>query len=380
MQPDDTPWPQPIRFTEVEFAILRHIRRNPGRSRTEIAAALDISKAMMTKAMDRFNELNLVLEDRRERNAGRGQPPVRVTLNADAYCSVGVSLHLGEIAIVTMDLGGTVRDVRCRPLAGDPVALLEQHLDDIGAALAASTSPVLGVGMAIPARVDESGSIFEVTPSQRSLPLGRLAEAIRARFAVPVYWDNSPYCVANYEAHRPEVDTRCLFYVGFDFGVGAGLVSKDEVFRGANNQAANFGALVPESGPRPYLPDLARHLGCTVDVLTLDALDQMAQSGDAALFGWIDERAGRLSLPLSTVVQLFNPDQIVLGGFLPNSVLDRMIERIDLGALDLVNRRPMAHPAVRSTSLVGIRGYAEAATLLPISARLLGQRTISPRT
>ena len=377
MTPHETPWPNPIRFTEVEFAILRHIRRNPGRSRTEIAIALDISKAMMTKAMDRFGEVGLVREDRSERNEGRGQPPVRVTLNPSAYCSIGLSLHIGELAIATMDLAGTVTNAECRRLNGDPSALVENQMSTIQRAIEESRSPVIGIGMAIPARVDESGELFEVTPSQRMLPLLEFARAIQTRFELPVYWDNSPYCVANYEAHRPEVDTRCLFYVGFDFGVGAGLVWKDELFRGARNQAANFGALVPESGPRPYLPDLARHLGRPMEGLSLETIDELAQSRDPALFTWIDDRAARLSMPLSAVVQLINPDQIVLGGFLPKSVLDRMIDRIDVGMLDFATRRPMTRPTIRSTDLVGVGGYAKAACLLPVSARLLGQRTIA---
>lgn len=380
MQNPELPWSQPVSFTDVEFAILRHIRRNPGWSRTEIAAALEISKAMLTKAMGKFDEVGLVREDRTDRVSGRGQPPVHVTLRHEAYCSIGVSLSLHQFAVVTADLGGGVIASKVRALKGNPEKLLDQHIEDVGAAVAAAPFPVLGIGIALPARVDETGDLFEVTPSQRALPLHAFAAGLKERFSLPVYWDNSPYCVASYEAHRPNGGARCLFYAGFEYGVGAGLVWKGELFRGAHNQALNFGAMVPEPGPRPSLMDLAEHLGRPVEDLTLEVLDDLVARGDQQLLAWIDDRSARLSLPLSTVVQLYNPDQLVLGGLLPTSLIDLMIARIDLTLLEVPGRRPMSMPTFRSTTLVGAHGPAEAASLLPVSARLLGEKTIAAKT
>ncbi|MBX5083084.1 hypothetical protein HJB56_09950 [Rhizobium lentis] len=58
---------------------------------------------------------------------------------------------------------------------------------------------------------------------------------------------------------------------------GGGLVTKDAVIRGAFNQASNIGALIPETGPRPNLSDLARHLGCRLDELSEDFLSALFQ-------------------------------------------------------------------------------------------------------
>ncbi|WP_375337331.1 ROK family protein [Rhizobium lentis] len=201
---------------------------------------------------------------------------------------------------------------------------------------------------------------------------------MRARCRLPVYWDNGAYCAAAFEAHRPLTSHRCLFYISLDFGIGGGLVTKSAIFRGAFNQASNIGALIPETGPRPNLSDLARHLGCPLDELSEDFLSALFQEGDARLIDWIDDRGERLSKPLATVVQLFNADAIVVGGFFPRAILERLCARIDLGALDVAGRRPLTRPTLTATRLSGPAGLAEAAALLPIAAELLGQH--SPRT
>ncbi len=368
------PWPRPVSLTDIEYAVLRHIRLHPGKSRTEIAAALGLSKSMLTKAVANFDRFKLVREERATLDDGeRGQPPLRLSLNDNAFHSIGIYIRQGLYAVTRSDLSGNIQERVSRQVD----ALIEPILDDIARLIETSPSPILGVGHAVPALVGEDGTLFEVTPTQAALPLSELAERISARFRLPVYWDNGAYCAAAFEAHRPHTDHRCLFYISLDFGIGGGVVTKGTVFRGAYNQASNIGALIPETGPRPNLSDLARHLGCSLERLSEDFLSALFQEGDSRLLAWIDDRGKKLSRPLATVVQLFNPDAIVVGGFFPRKVLERLCERIDLGALDVAGRRPLTRPTLAVTRLLGPAGLAEAASLLPIAAELLGQH--SPR-
>lgn len=365
-------WPRPVSLTDIEYAVLRHIRLHPGKSRTEIATALGLSKSMLTKAVANFDRFKLIREERAVLDDGeRGQPPLMLSLNDDAFHSIGLYIRQGLYAVTRSDLSGNIQ-ARVSRQADAPI---EPILDDIARLIETSPSPILGVGHAVPALVGEDGTLFEVTPTQAALPLSELAERIGARFRLPVYWDNGTYCAAAFEAHRPRTDHRCLFYISLDFGVGGGLVTKGAVFRGAFNQASNIGALIPETGPRPNLSDLARHLGCPLEQLSEDFLSALFREGDARFIDWIDDRGERLSKPLATVVQLFNPDAIVVGGFFPREVLERLCTRIDLGALDVAGRRPLTRPTLAVARLPGPAGLAEAASLLPIAAELLGQHS-----
>ncbi|MGV2129455.1 ROK family protein [Agrobacterium vitis] len=374
------PWPQPITLTGAETEILRYVRQHPGKSRTEIALALQMSKAMLTKATGKFDEIGLVVE--RQDEAGddreRGPRPSRITLAKDAFHTLGVYLDTARSAVVRSDIAGNVKKTKtnCADAWGED--LVQAMLTDIDVAIADSPAPLLGIGIAVPAIVAEDGELFEVAPSQRSLPLSQIAVEISETFKLPVYWDSGAHCVAYYEAHRPLAASECLFHLTMDYGVGGGLVWKGQLFRGASNQAANFGSLVPETGPRPSLVDLSRYLGEQLENLTLDHIEKLWTSGHAGLRDWTVERGKGLSMPLAAVVQLFNPDTILIGGFFPRSVLEGLMDQIDLGALDIPSRRPVTKPVMRLTDLVGAPGRAQAASLLPIAARLLGQKAISP--
>jgi predicted NBD/HSP70 family sugar kinase len=371
------PRPTTIRLTEVEHAVLRHVRRHPGCSRTEIAQTLDLSKSMLTKAMASFNKTSLIVEERSISEKGeRGQPPIRVMLNVDAFHSIGLYVNSGHSVAMRSDLGGKVLQSFTRYFDDNDLDAPKAVVEDIGHLIASSPAPVLGVGHAVPAIVTEDGRLFELSPSQAKLPLPQIATAIATRFALPVYWENAAYCTAGFEANRPEINRGCLFHLTLDYGVGGGIVYDGRILRGAYNQAANLGALIPETGPRPSLSDLANHLGSRPEHLTEGIIADYFAAADPRLMAWIEDRGKRLSRPLATAAQLFNPDTIVVGGFFPREVLRALCAEVDLGVLDTVGRRPITKPDLVVTDLVGPSGFAEAATLLPIAARLLGQSGI----
>ncbi|MBA8903860.1 ROK family transcriptional regulator [Phyllobacterium sp. P30BS-XVII] len=369
------PWSQPISFTDIEYEIIRFIRRNPQKSRTEIATHLNISKSMLTKAVAKFEQINLVNEERSTlENGERGQPPIRLSLNKDRFHSIGVYVSQHYSAVVRADIGGNVHQAYLRELDAEGDAITEIVLNDIARLLAQSSVPPLGIGFAVPAIVGDNGNLFEVTPSQAKLPLANLALAMQIRFELPVYWDNSAYCIAAFEAHQPNHARRCIFYLTLDFGIGGGLVTNGVVFRGAHNQAANIGALIPETGPRPNLTDLAKYLDCPIHNLSDAFLATLFRANDPQLLAWILDRSKNLSMPLAAVTQLFNPDLIILGGFFPREILEEMSKQIDLSVLDTFGRRPLIKPDISVTRLLGPSGIAKAAALLPVQARLLGQR------
>lgn len=180
----------------------------------------------------------------------RGQPPLMLSLNDDAFHSIGLYVRQGHYAVTRSDLSGNIKERVSRQTD----ALIEPILDDIARLIETSPSPILGVGHAVPALVGEDGTLFEVTPTQAALPLSELAEKIGARFRLPVYWDNGTYCAAAFEAHRPRTDHRCLFYISLDFGIGGGLVTKGAVFRGAFNRPRISARSFPKPVPGPTFP------------------------------------------------------------------------------------------------------------------------------
>lgn len=146
------------------------------------------------------------------------------------------------------------------------------------------------------------------------------------------------------------------------------------VFRGAYNQAANIGGLIPETGPRPSLTDLAKYLDCELEDLSQERLSELFDAKDTELSAWIKDRGTRMSEPLSASVQFFNPDAILIGGFFPRAILEAICTNIRLDVYDVAGRRPLTRPTVEVSRTLGPQGTAEAASFLPTAALILGQK------
>lgn len=367
-------------ITDVEKTVLRFVWLNPGKSRVEIADSLNLSKSMLSKAVQTFEQMQLVIGERTVLSEkARGQPPIRLFLNKNAFCSVGLYVSRQASLAVLANLNGQVLETRIIQPKHKDQNTLECILDVVSDLIESAPAPVIGIGQAVPALVHENGSLFEISPPQLGIPFQEIAVSLIETFQLPVYWENSSYCIAGFEAHKPEAGRRCVFYVTFDNGIGGGLVNDGKIFRGAHNQAANIGSLIPETGPRPNLPDLAKHLGCPVERLTMDYLAELFKRKDPLLLDWIQDRGNRLSQPLSAVVQLYNPDTIVLGGSLPFEILTALCEQIDLSIYDVPNRRSLIKPSLTTTRLLGPSGLANAAAILPVGAELMGLPAVRPK-
>ncbi|MDP2779072.1 hypothetical protein [Devosia sp.] len=161
-----------------------------------------------------------------------------------------------------------------------------------------------------------------------------------------------------------------LFHLACTDGVGGQIFDRSRIVRGGFNQAGNIGGMVPEPGPRPSVTDLAHTLGCAPAELDLARLESLFADRDAILLDWIVSRAEVISWPLSAVVQLINPQKIILGGNLPKSILGALCDKIDLDKYDVPGRMPLNKPDVLISDVIGEARRAVAASTLPLASFL----------
>lgn len=343
-----------------ERAILEAIRREPGQSRAELAARLGVSPALMSGTVGRFLEEGWISEERHRTPAQRGQPALRTQVRKGAIAGLGVSLSTGGIEVAAMDLGGTLLGSVSLPLgaqdfdAGAPllVRAVERLLPRAGC--------WAGITIWTPAMITEAGEITEVTPSQRGVRFQRYKTMLQERFGLPVALENK--CPAIDQAMYGSQPEAVVFVLFLDYGVGGSLVDGLRVYRGGFGQAVNVGALLPESGPRPSLPDLARHLGLPGNEPGPELMTALSDPApDYRLSDWIASRGTALSEPLSIVAQLLNPTEVVLSGLFPEPVLQGLAAKVDLGRYDTPGRLPIAKPRLRTARTVGPGALAASA-------------------
>jgi fructokinase len=155
----------------------------------------------------------------------------------------------------------------------------------------------------------------------------------------PVRCANDANCFALSEAvDGAAAGAASVFGVILGTGVGGGLVIDQKLVAGQDGNAGEWGHMglpwatadeVP--GPACYCgrqgcveawcsgpalsADHQRHTGAT---LTAQALADRAQLGDAAAIASLERHAGRLARALAAVVNIVDPDVIVLGGGVSN--------------------------------------------------------------
>lgn len=259
---------------------------------------------------------------------------------------IGVDLGGSKIEAIALDAQGVERyRRRVRTPAGDYEATL-----DAVAALVLDAERALGergtVGIGTPGAI--SAASGRLKNSNSVCLIGKpLREDLERRLARHVRLENDANCFALSEAvDGAGAGARVVFGVILGTGVGGGIVVHGQVIGGANSIAGEWGHNpLPRPGaedaPAPlcycgrlgcietYLSgpglarDFARHGG---DEASPDRIAAAAAAGDTRAEAALARYEARLARSLAGVINILDPDVIVLGGGLSN--LDRLYARV----------------------------------------------------
>ncbi len=224
----------------------------------------------------------------------------------------------------------------------------------------------VGIGFGGPVDVEEGVTIVSHRmPGWERYPLRQVFEE---EFEAVTLLDNDARVTALGEAlYGAGRQARDLFYLHLSSGVGGGMVLNNQLFRGATTTAGEIGhTLVLEDGP---LCDCGRrgHLEALVSAPALIArAKELARQEPGPLEGWaaqdprglrfhhvveaarqgyapcrqvLAEAAHYLALAVSNLVNLLNPETIVLGGVVARlageDLLDPLREEVRATAMEV---------------------------------------------
>lgn len=327
--------------------VFEHVRGVGRIARADIARALDVSAGSVTALTSDLigrGILREVPEPRRGqgRELGRGRPPVSLEVVSDCKFVIGIKLGDTRHSAVLSDFAGnrlsevgmTARDGRrgAAELLSECDTLVRRVLDRAGVALA----DVGCIGVGLPGIVDHDNGLVAWSPllDVRNLAFRAMASAHFGR-TVDVDNDANVLTLAElwFGAGRDMTD---FAVVTIEQGVGMGLVLGNRLFRGSHGMGLELGhTKVQLDGAlcrcgrlgclEAYLADYALAREASTALGSVSAPDQTQQDQIAALFAdakagniaaqTVFRRAGRyLSVALANVVQLFDPDLIILSG------------------------------------------------------------------
>ena len=325
--------------------IMRHLRDNGGSYRAQIAAETGLSKATASTLIADLVARGLVSEGEISARGAVGRPGLTVTLDSQGVCGIGIEVNADYLCVVVAGLSGEVIEylteaIEVPPDAPEEVAdrmgrLLNRVLDDCRAA---GRRPA-GVTIAAPGVIDPRTGSVRLAPNLgwRDVPLTALVDK-RLGGQLPVLIENDAKLGALAEHARVARDgVHDLLYITGDIGVGGGIISGGALLRGADGFAGEIGHMPLD--PQQRQCNCGRR-GCwekaiglpTFLELAADADDPVrdarrpledrltelrgrADEGDTRTTAAIGQIAQLLGTGVSIVVDVLNPQLVVLGGY-----------------------------------------------------------------
>ena len=297
----------------------------------------------------------------------------------DAPACLGIDLGGTKIEIAALGADGRflLRE-RCATPQGDYRATLRAIQALVQQAEASLGATGLSVGMGIP------GSLSPVTGRVRNanstaLNGQPLLQDLQALLGRPLRLENDANCLALSEAtDGAGAGAEVVFAAILGSGVGAGVAVRGQVLHGRNGVAGEWGhnplpLATAQELARPACwcgrvgcietwlsgPGLARDHACAAgQALGAEAVVTAARAGDAAAQASLARYAERLARALGGVINLLDPDVIVLGGGMSNvKELYEQVPRLWAPHVFSDSVRTVLRPALHGDSS-GVRGAA----------------------
>ncbi|WP_062134874.1 ROK family transcriptional regulator [Demequina aestuarii] len=231
-------------------AILAHLGARGPASRADLARALDLSPALLTKLTRDLLADGLLNELEHQPSRG-GRPARQLGLASNAIGAIGLKIAPDHLTLVEVGIDGVVTRTSTAGFdATDRLAL--RSLVDIttGFIGEGDHSQLLGIGVGLPGSVlGQSEDLVDSTQLQwNQVPLG---SALRSATGLPVLIDNNVSALALAEAlygvGRGHED---FLVVTIGSGIGAGIVANGAIVRGHTGNAGEIGHIpVVENGP-----------------------------------------------------------------------------------------------------------------------------------
>ena len=255
---------------------------------------------------------------------------------------------MGESFVIGMDLGGTNLRVAAVGADGGVAELFREQtlaregpepvierivsaLARVSASVTASGGFVRGVVLGAPGVISSRDGTVVASPNLpgwRDVPL---RDRVAAAIGLPVLLENDANAAAFGEYWRGAgAGCESMVLLTLGTGVGGGLVLGGELWRGADGMAGEIGHMTVEPGGRTCrcgnagcletyasatgIADRYRELSGVEEAVSAEEIHRRAHEGDANARQSYREAGRSLGLAFASLVNLLNPERIIVGG------------------------------------------------------------------
>lgn len=305
--------------------------------RTDLTAATGLNRSTVGALIGELTDLGLVVEGPSLAAEGPGRPSPVVRVRPGGAVAIAVEVNVDSIGIGCIGLGGHVfakHRVERPADAGTPAATIRHIADHVERMCASLTDEqiVVGVGVAVAGVTRLADGYVHLAPNLawKDVPVAELlAEALAP--PVPIHVANDADLGALAEHRRgTAVSVQDAIYVHGEAGIGTGIVVDGRLMRGATGYAGEAGHMVvnphgrkcrcgsigcweTEAGEGALMERIGGLPGS--GLAALNAAERLARKGDRRVLDALEETASWLGLGIANLVNVLNPEMVVLGGF-----------------------------------------------------------------
>jgi len=320
-------------------------------SRVHLAELTGLSTTTITNLISDLIDQGIVVEEGTEQSSqprSVGRPRRAIRLVPEARYTIGIHIGVGNIRIALADLRANLGEIHllAHPLEKSPEEVLQDVSELVNHAIKVSglsIDQIVGVGVGASGLVDPSTGVNLVAPNLgwRNVPIQHWC---CDRLGLPTCVDNNVRAMALGEAMFGESrDIQSLAFVYARIGVGAGFIMDGNLYRGTGAGAGEIGhttmlsdggapcrcgnngcleTLVSEPVILQHVEnvsqqnpqgELAKRMA-NGEPLSIELVFEAARAGDLAIQEIIDQKSRYMGIALANLVNIFNPETIVLGG------------------------------------------------------------------
>lgn len=273
----------------------------------------------------------------------RGRFPALYQLNHKAMNFIGITIGSTTMKAAIINLESEILEFISVPLPFNPTPdIVLNEVVDMVNKLRETGWKIYGIGLGMHGIVDyiDGVSIYPPHLNWNRFPIG---EKLSKEVDLPVMVDNDCNTLALAERWFGEGrDSNASITINVDYGIGAGVMIRDQLFHGVNFGGGQIGhTIVAEDGPKcscgnygcleavasePSLvksilkkvkkgfPTKITEISHNPDSISIEQVYEAAMMGDEFAIEALQTAGRYIGIGIATLVNLFNPQKVILTG------------------------------------------------------------------
>ena len=323
--------------------IVNLVRLGEAVTRPELSRATGLGRGVVAQRVERAMTVGY-LEDGEFAESSGGRQPRMLRFTSErgllVQCALG-ALHI-HVGVSALSGGMLAHSHREWDIARGPAATMETAMAMIDDLLSSADAPIWGIGVGVPGPVNFATGCPVAPPIMPGWNGFEVRRRFEQRYGAPTWVDNDVNLLAFTERERRRDSAPDLIYCKVGTGIGAGLLSQGRIHRGAQGAAGDIGhervhesdvlcrcgkvgCLEAVAGGWALVRDAQAAVDDGVETvlsgglrdgvpLTPEIIAKAAQDGDVLAISLVRRSARLVGEALASLVNMFNPGVIVVGG------------------------------------------------------------------